>query len=375
MLLAFLLAVIFVVLNGIPQLYLAKSLGFKLKPSAFAFWIGAIGNAFTGNIAPISAQAETISLAGLVKNPNQRLAALLFAALFGIILGITGGAQWIVNFAGPASVTGMMAGVGLILALVVVNFVKTEKRTAVISLISGIITYIICLNAKTGNELIYTIAVSMIVSILDYTVLQKKRVSFASFPPESQENDNWKFWTKEYWSDFKILKPSITTGAILSGLGIICLNIGANISFGTITNSIAGTELRINALTVINSLADVPSVLFGGTVAETIISGTAAAPHPLLAGIVMMIVLGALCFTGVLGRLGKYIPAESIAGFLAIIAVKLTLVSNLAALGSIPNAEIGVVSFAITALTKNPFIGLVAGIIALYTKGLFGLLF
>jgi AGZA family xanthine/uracil permease-like MFS transporter len=354
-------------------------MGMKLKPTGFAYFIGAIGNAASGNIAPISAQAETISLAGLVKNQNQRIGALLIAALVGVVIGATGTAQRISDFCGPSIMNGMIAGVGIILALVVVGFAKTDTRTTVVSLVSAAFAYILCLNLGVANlaanALVYTIAFSMAVSIIDFCVIQKRRVVLADLPVEAQETTTAKFWKKEFWSDFKFIKPSFTLGTVFSGLGIICLNIGSNFSFGSITNSIAGTAPDFNAISLINSLADFPSVLFGGAPLEIIISGTAATSAPLACGIVMMIVAGALCFTGALGVLGKYICAESISGFLAIIAFKLTLVSGLmGVMADKDTAAFGFVTFGITVLTKNPFIGLCAGVIARYSGGLFGLL-
>ena len=58
-----LLAVFGVVLNALPQGLLALSFGFAAVPTAMAFFIGAAGNVITGNVAPISFQAETITYA------------------------------------------------------------------------------------------------------------------------------------------------------------------------------------------------------------------------------------------------------------------------------------------------------------------------
>jgi len=378
----FSLAVVFVIINGIPQLYLAKNLGMKLKPTAFGYFIGAIGNLLTGSVTPISAQAETISMAGLIKNQNQRVFALLMAAIVGIIMGATGLIGKVAVFAGDSVLSGMMAGVGLILTLVVVDFIRSDKRTSLVSLGFGLVTYGVCLNSGnsflTGNALVLTIALSMFASIVDFVLIQGKRISFAELPAEVQESDNYKFWTKNFWADFKFVKPVYTASAVLGGLGIICLNIGSNLTFGGITASIAGTTQNFNFLTFINSLADIPSILFGGAPIEAIISGTAASPWPIMAGVVMMALCGVLLITGILGRLGRYIPAESIAGFLAIIGFKLTLVLNLGLIGALArnptDASAGMVAFGITALTKNPFLGLAAGILVNLTKGLFGLI-
>ena len=70
------------------------------------------------------------------------------------------------------------------------------------------------------------------------------------------------------------------------------LNIGANISFGGITASMAGTAQNFDHLSIINSLADIPSAIFGGPPIEAIISGTAGAPWPVMCGIIFMLVMG-----------------------------------------------------------------------------------
>ena len=57
-----LMAVIGVVLNGLPQGLLALAYGFASVPTALAFFVGAIGNTVTQSVAPISFQAETIKM-------------------------------------------------------------------------------------------------------------------------------------------------------------------------------------------------------------------------------------------------------------------------------------------------------------------------
>ncbi|MDR0500052.1 MAG: hypothetical protein LBG97_02235, partial [Coriobacteriales bacterium] len=100
---ALLLAVVFVVINGVTQMYMAKGFGYKLKPTGFAYLIGVAGNLFSGSVVPISGQAETLTLSGLIKDMRVRVAALLIAAAIGITLGLTGTLSRIVDFAGPAA--------------------------------------------------------------------------------------------------------------------------------------------------------------------------------------------------------------------------------------------------------------------------------
>jgi AGZA family xanthine/uracil permease-like MFS transporter len=366
----FLLAVFFVVVNGATQLFYAQSLGYKLKPTGLAYFVGAIGNLFTGSVVPISGQAETITMSGLIKNLNVRVAALLIASAVGIFLGATGLLSRIVEFSGTTVISGMMAGVGLILANVGVSLARQETRTGIISMLSAVAVWIL------SHDVVYTIAASVFLASLDYCLLQKRRVSLEDVAKEAgieAESDNWKFWTKEYWADFKLIRPRFTLGAVMGGLGFICLNIGSNISFGNITASIAGVEPKLNALSCINSLADIPSVLLGGMPIEAIISGTAGAPWPVAAGVAMMTVSGALLLTGLMTKIGRYVPSQSIAGFLLIIGFSLTLVPNLNAVASSESPLEGIVAASVTMLTSNAFIGMVAGVIVKITGNLFGL--
>jgi AGZA family xanthine/uracil permease-like MFS transporter len=359
-----LLAVIFVVINGIPAMYFARSLGYKLKPTGFAYFIGAVGNILTGSVVPISAQAETLTLSGRIKDLPTRIAALLIAAVFGIIMGVTGSVSKIADFAGVAAVTGMMAGVGFILADVAIEMYRQDKRIGIVSTVFAYSIYIL-----TG-DLIYTIAGSVLASALDFCFIQKRRVDLKELElaaGSTPENEQWRFWTKEYWSDFKLSRPKFSIAALTGGLSFICLNIGSNISFGSITSSLAGQETKLDALSVINSLADIPSILFGGAPIEAIISGTATAPNiggingPWLAGILMMAACGILLLSGVIGRLGKFIPAQSITGFLFVIGINVTLIPNLAAAFATDHVVAAGAAFAITILSKNAFFGLAAG--------------
>ena len=73
-----LLAIIGVVLNGLPQGLLALTFGFASVPTALAFFVGAVGNTITQSVAPISFQAETITYAGTAgKDRSERCTMIL----------------------------------------------------------------------------------------------------------------------------------------------------------------------------------------------------------------------------------------------------------------------------------------------------------
>ena len=362
---AFLLAVVAVIINGVPQLLYAQARGFAIKPAGFAYLIGAFGNMLTGSVTPISSQAETITVASVKKDLRNNVSSILVAALLMVILGLCGGITFIADFAGPAVVAGMMSGVGLMLAGVTLDMFGQEKRTTVISVVSALIAYMIFIN--DGNKVVWTIFISVVVSTLDFLFLQKRRVDMSTLVEDGRDalemSTEWRFWKKEYWADFKLIKPTINLTVIMGALSLMMLNIGANISFGGITASIAGTEQNYDHLSIINSLADVPSALFGGPPIEAIISGTAGAPWPVACGVAFMLATGILILTGLISRLGKYLPAQSISGFLFVIGLFLTFAPNLSSVTATDKPMSGFIALGVTAWSKNPFLGMIAGIL------------
>jgi len=275
----FILAVIAVIINGVPQLLYAQARGFALKPAGFAYLVGGLGNLITGSVTPISAQAETITVASVKKNIRDNVSSILLASAIMVTLSAFGGVSKISDFAGVAIISGMMSGVGLILAGVSLDMFNQDKRTTLVSIVSAIAAYAIFYNSP--NKVVWTIFISVAVSTADFLLLQKRRVDIAASIEEGREqlemSSEWRFWKKEYWKDFKLIKPRLNVTVILGALSLVMLNIGANISFGGITASLAGTSQNYDHLSIINSLADLPSSLFGGPPIEAIISGTAGA--------------------------------------------------------------------------------------------------
>ncbi|ARC86463.1 putative membrane protein [Clostridium argentinense CDC 2741] len=342
------LAIIGVVLNGLPQGLLALTFGFASIPTAFAFLAGAAGNLLTGSVAPISFQAETITYAGTAgKNMEERLSMIFFGAVIMTCIGIFGFLSKIVNFIGPTITTGMMAGVGIMLAKVSMDMLKSEKVVSIISIATAVAIYF------ATNDLVLTITISVVISSIVGNILNKDMRN-VEIPKEKIERRKLSFNSK------------ILRGA----LGMVCLNIGSNIAFGQITGSMANTNVNIDHLSVISSLADMGSSLFGGAPVESIISATGSAPHPLAAGVIMMLIMAAILFLGLLPKIGKYVPSQSISGFLFVLGILVTVPGNAAAALAGSDSLVGGVTMGVTAIS-DPFFGMLAGIITRFAVGLF----
>lgn len=342
-----LLAAIGVVLNGIPQGLLALSFGFASVPTALGFVIGAVACLVLGSVVPISFQAETITLAGTMgKDMKERLSMVFYAGVAMAVLGICGLLGAITDFAGEVIVNAMMAGVGIMLAKVSLGMVKENKLVGIVSLATAAIVYFFL-----GRNLVYTIVISLIVSSVAAKI--------------AKQDIGGGMAMEEKMGKLQLQKPVFNLRVLRGALALCCLTIGGNIAFGSITGGMAGTDANIDHLTVYSGLADAVSALFGGGPVETIISATGSAPHPMLAGVLMMAIMAAILFVGLLPKIGKFVPSQSIAGFLFILGAVVTVPGNAAAAFAGTGAGdniLGGVTMVVTAAV-DPFVGMLAGLV------------
>ena len=335
-----LLAIIGVVLNGLPQGLLALTFGFASVPTALAFFVGAVGNTITQSVAPISFQAETITYAGTAgKDRSERCTMIFIGGVIMALIGVFGLLTKIVNFVGEDVAYGMMAGVGIILVKAAIDMIKSDAISGGVSLAAALITYYF--TKDSANTLVYTIVISVVASCIANAFFNKEKSSIVV------EDD----------------KFAINANVILGALGMVCLNIGSNISFGGITAGMAtGGNYNVDNLTVISSLADMFSSFFGGAPVEAIISATANAPHAVWAGVIMMVVIGVILLLKLLPKIGKFVPSSSIAGFLFVLGIFKTVVLDAPSAFAV-NAAVGGTTMVVTAVT-NPFLGMLAGVAA-----------
>ena len=339
------LAAIGVVLNGIPQGLLALSMGFASVPTALGFGVGVIGCLLLGSVAPISFQAETIVLAGTMgKNMRERLSMVFFAGVTMAALGACGLLTAIVNFAGETVLNAMMAGVGLVLTKLALGMMKENKLVGITSVVTAVLVYFFL-----RQNLVYTIVISLVVS--------------SAAAKLAGQDIGGGVGTAEKMGRLKLEKPIFNLSVLRGALALACLTVGANIAFGSITGGIAGASQNVDHLTIYSGLADAVSALFGGAPVEAIISATAGAPHPVTAGVLMMGIMAVILFCGLLPKIGKYVPSQSIAGFLLILGAVVTVPGNAAAAFAGTGAGdtiVAGVTMGVTAFT-DPFFGMLAG--------------
>ena len=340
------IAAVGVIVNGIPQALLALNYGFLGFPTALGFFVGAIACWMLGSGVPISMQAETIALAGTMgRDVRERLSMVFFAGIIMTIFGFTGLLSWIVVLAGDRIIQGMMAGVGIMLTKIAIGGLKEQREITGVSILIALVTYFL-----SGGNLVHTICTSVLGATV-YANVMKKEIGGAIQQEEKR---------------FRIHPPMVNLHVLRGSLALACLTIGANIAFGNITAGL-GQDLTVNVdhLTIYSGLADAVSSIFGGAPVESIISATGAAPNPVTSGILMMLGMGIILLMGLLPKIGKYVPGESIYGFLFVLGAVVTVPTNAGlAFGGNPGGEslFAGVAMAVTAVT-DPFFGLLAGIV------------
>lgn len=349
-----LLAAISGVLNGLPQGLLAMTFGFASVPTAIAFMIGAFGNSLTSNVAVISFQAETITVAGTMgRNIRERIAMLFYGALIMLVIGLFGLMETIITWIGPIITNGMMAGVGIMLTKVAWDMSKNDRIVGISSLISALVVYM------ATKDLVYTITISVILSSVVYYFTGKDKDGVVANIKEDK---------------FKLQKLPISPMIIRGALAMACLNLGANIAFGKINGEIADAAVNVDTITIISAIASMASAMFGGGPVEIVISATASAPHAVLAGVLMMVIMAVILLFKLLPKIGKYVPSASIVGFLFVLGALVTLPGNAAA--ALTGAEagsslVGAMTMVVTAIA-DPFLGMLAGVIIQFLLGIFG---
>lgn len=340
-----LMAAIGVVLNGIPQGIMAMGLGFAVFPTTFSFLLVAAINFIFHSVAPVSFQAESLALTGNLGRNTREFTSIIFGgSIIMAIIGFTGVLTRIVHLFGNHIITAMMAGVGIMLAKIALDMSKVHRHslTGWLSIFVAVITYLI------SKDLVWTICLSVILSSL-YAVFGEHYQ--ASLPANVTVRK------------FIFTKPMFNLRILRGALSLACLNIGANLSYGLITGQMTGIKpnpVNLNLLTSSQALADMGTSLLGGAPVETIISATASAPEPVIAGCLMMLIMAAILALGWLQKIGKYVPSSSIAGFLFVLGMFVTFPENAASALAGKEQLVAATTMLVTALV-DPFVGLLSG--------------
>lgn len=397
----------------------AISVGWAARPTGIGFIVGLVFLLGFRTVAPVSFEVESLTiLSRIAKRAGHiMIYAVIIAGIVGAILGALGAYSAIVEFIGPAIQYGMMTGVGVILAIVAVDLIKENRKIGLVSAGSAFIIFFA--TQSDPSALIYALAGSVVIS-----VIVGRFVKFEPILPDPQREKismilPWRHFGQLFRSYRTYEEVSVTGGGsssstssassgghnsnggtgpaaeaggkvqrreiikkltrkdkiliVRAALSLLALRVGTSIAYPAIDADIAGippvTDSGVSifdASNIIAGLAGFTSAIFGGAPLEPIITGTAAAPNPVISAALMMAFAAAILLLGWIGKAARYIPLQAVTGFLLVLGTLIIFPENApAAMEADP--VVGGVTAVVTAATMDPFFGLVAGLLV---KGL-----
>lgn len=348
------LAAVFTLGDTLGEGLVALSLGFAAKATGIGFLVGAFFMIIFQSVTPVSFQVEGLTVISRRTKGDWRSMCytVMLAGLIGAFLGAIGVYSSIVVFIGEAIQAGMMVGAGLILAIVSFELLKENWKIGSVS--AGVAYTLFIFVPSSDWGLIIALAGSVIASIAMGRILGKfdpiisnPEIEKILFIPRSLKDIK-----------FYITKPEV----IRATLAILALRAGTSIAYGGInTEVLAKVPANPDAVNIITGIACFFSGMFGGANVEPIISVTAGAPNPVFSGVLLLVLMGVILLCGLLPKLGKLVPMQSVVGFLLVISTMIIIPEYLPILLQDPIS--GTVAAAITAAAIDPFLGMTVAII------------
>ena len=374
----------------------AVSLGWALKPAGIGFLVGMVLLIAFRTVAPVSFEVESLTIVARIakRKWHVMIYAVILAGIVGILLGVFGLMGAIVDFIGPAVQYGMMAGVGIILAVVAIDLLKENKIIGIVS--CGVAFIVFFATIDDPSSIIYALSASVAVSIVvarfvkfEPILPDPKREKISAILPFRNLGSLFrKFQTEDETTTgggkkekiIKLLTRSDKILLVRAALALIALRIGTGIAYPAIDSDIAGIDTItgsghniFDVTSIIAGMSGAASAFFGGAPLEPIISGTAASPNPVFSAALMMGLAAVILLLGFIGKASKYIPLQAVCGFLLLLGALIIFPEN-APLAMEADPFVAGVTVTVTAATMDPFLGLIAGLLTKAIMTVFGMM-
>lgn len=350
--------------DGLAEGLYAARHRFSARAASVGFAIGAALGWLYQAATPITFTVESITVATQsVKKAPQIMYVVALSALPSIALGLLGLYSSFVRWLDPAVVAGVIVGVGVLLTRVGVQYLRDRPAVAAPAVVAGVLVY-----AFTEN-LVLVIIASMVIGTLARYVLPHRVQPGIGREPEQQQgadSEGDDHGSTQQRSRFgrrirpvslrwkEIFAPAVVVGAF----SLFALRTGAVVSYDRVNSDLAGQQPNLDGVTVLAGVGSLASGLLGGPPIETTPAPMADTSHPVFSTVLFIALMAVITFVGLVGRLGRYVPLQAIAGFLVVLGVPVIMPDNLPDAGESPLA--GGTALVVTALS-NPFYGLLTG--------------
>lgn len=352
--LASIIAALGMTADGVAEGLYAARHRFTARAAGVAYAIGALVAWLAGAVTPITFTVESITVATrTVQTRPQILYVVVLSAIPSVLLGLFGLYSEFIDLLNPSVISGVIAGVGIILAGVGVEYVRERPVTAGSSILAGFVLYLL-----TGN-LVLVIVAAVAAGTLAARLLPTRFRPRVHEPEEGGDDGA----DGEAAPDGLELLPLkwqelLARPVLIGAFSVFALRTGAVVSYDTVNAEIADASTHFDAVTLMAGLGSLASGLLGGPPVETTPAPMAAAPMPVFSTVLFMALMVGVTLLGLVGRLGRYFPLQAIAGFLVVLGVPVVLPENIPM--AMEDPVPGATALAITALS-NPFYGILAG--------------
>jgi AGZA family xanthine/uracil permease-like MFS transporter len=347
--------------DAIGEGFVALTLGFAAKPAGVGFLLGAVLLLSGFGVVPVSFEVESLTVVSRMANRDWKKMSyiIILAGLLGLVLGIAGAFNPIVDFIVGPILSGLLVGVGVILSFVAIELFREHKIVGGVAIAGAVISYLFLSAIGEENALVYALGISVLAAVI--------AARFTTFTPVPVDLSRERLGLIPL-GRFRFVRNLTVIRGVLA---LLALRVGTSIAYTTINSDFAGVEPDVDTTNIVAGASGAASGFFGGAPLEPIISATAAAPNPAHAGALMMALMGIILIGGLLPRLVKWVPTAAISGFLVLLGSFLVIPDNIGGVITANDPYSGPVTAVVTAATFDPFLGIVAGIIVRFLTDLF----
>ncbi|MPZ23219.1 MAG: hypothetical protein GEU28_06690 [Dehalococcoidia bacterium] len=341
---------------------------FSARATAAGYALAAGIATLYSSVTPATFTVESITVAThTVKERPLILYVVILSAIPSIILGVLGLYSELIDLLNPSVIAGVIAGVGLILTKVGVQYIGERPLVAGTSTLTGFIAYLVTTDLVV--VIVSAMAVGTAISFVPSRLLPGP-VGRGQGKEKEQENDNKSDGeqaeepgmrlTPLQWG--KVLAMPVLVGAF----SLLALRLGAVVSYDTVNADVSGEDTQLDGVQLMTGAASLLSAMLGGAPVESTPAPMADTSMPVFSTVLFMAFMAVIAFTGLITRVGRLVPLQAIAGFLVVLGIPVIMPEQLP--GAAEEPLPGGTALAVTALT-NPFYGIIAGeVVALFVE-------
>ena len=154
--------------DAIGEGFVALTLGFAAEPAGVGFLLGAVLLLSGFGVVPASFEVESLTVVSRMANRDWKKMSyiIILAGLIGLVLGIVGAFNPIVDFIVGPILSGLLVGVGVILSFVAIELFREHMIVGGVAIASAVISYLFLSALGEENALVYALGISVLAAVI-----------------------------------------------------------------------------------------------------------------------------------------------------------------------------------------------------------------